>query len=79
MKGERVDVRELLACNLCMDCVEACPKKDEGIKVGWEKNAFVMTLESTGALPPERVLQEATKILGNQLNEFETQLKEEVQ
>jgi DNA-directed RNA polymerase subunit D len=79
MKGERVDVRELLACNLCMDCVEACPKKDEGIKVGWEKNAFVMTLESTGALPPERVLQAATKILGNQLNEFETQLKEEVQ
>jgi DNA-directed RNA polymerase subunit D len=62
-----------------MDCAEACPKKGEGIKIEWEKNAFVMTIESTGALPPERVLQEATKILGNQLNEFETQLKEEVQ
>jgi DNA-directed RNA polymerase subunit D len=75
MKGEKVDVRDLLACNMCMDCVEACPKKGEGIKVGWEKNAFIMNIESTGALPPERVLQEATKILDKQLKEFEEQLK----
>lgn len=78
MKGEKVDVRDLLSCNLCMDCVEACPKKEAGIQVEWEKNAFVMNIESTGALPPERVLQEATKILDKQLNEFEEQLKVEV-
>jgi DNA-directed RNA polymerase subunit D len=75
MKGNKIGVRDLLACNLCMDCVEACPKKDEGIKVAWVKNAFIMTLESTGALPPERVLLEATKILDKQLKEFEKQLK----
>ena len=40
MKGNKIDVRDLLACNLCMDCVEACPKKDEGIKVAWVKNAY---------------------------------------
>jgi DNA-directed RNA polymerase subunit D len=79
MKGEKVDVRELVACNLCMDCVEACPKKDEGIKVGWEKNDFIMNIETNGVLPPERILQEATKILDKQLNEFEEQLKVEVQ
>jgi DNA-directed RNA polymerase subunit D len=78
MKGEKVDVRDLLACNLCMDCVEACPKKEEGIKVEWEKNAFIMNIESTGALPPERVLQEATKLLDKQLGEFEQQLEVEV-
>ncbi len=75
MKGNKIDVRDLLACNLCMDCVEACPKKDEGIKVTWVKNAYIMNIESTGALPPERVLQEATKILDKQLKEFEEQLK----
>jgi DNA-directed RNA polymerase subunit D len=75
-KENKVEVRELLACNLCMDCVEACPKEPKPIKVGWEKNAFIMNIESTGALPPERVLQEATKILGEQLTEFEEQLKE---
>jgi DNA-directed RNA polymerase subunit D len=78
MKGEKVDVRDLLSCTLCMDCVEACPKKEDGIKVEWEKNDFIMNIESTGALPPERILQEATKILGKQLNEFEEQLKVEI-
>jgi DNA-directed RNA polymerase alpha subunit len=61
-----------------MDCVDVCPKKGEGIKVGWEKDAFIMNIESTGALPPERVLQEATKILDKQLKEFEEQLKVDV-
>jgi DNA-directed RNA polymerase subunit D len=79
MNANKVDVKELLACNLCMDCVEACPKKDEGIRVDWEKNAFVMNIESTGALPPERILQEATKILDKQLKEFEEQVKVEQQ
>ena len=48
-------------------------------QVEWEKNAFVMNIESTGALPPERVLKEATKILGKELNEFEELLKAEPQ
>jgi DNA-directed RNA polymerase subunit D len=78
MKGGKVSVRDILACNICMDCVEVCPKKGEGIKVGWEENAFIMNIESTGALPPERVLQEATKILDKQLKEFEEQLKVDV-
>jgi hypothetical protein len=38
-----------------------------------------MTIESTGALPPERILQEATKILGKQLNEIDELLKAESQ
>jgi DNA-directed RNA polymerase subunit D len=75
-KENKVEVRELLACNLCMDCVDACPKEPKPIKVSWEKNAFIMNIESTGALPPERVLQEATKMLSAQLTEFEEQLKE---
>ncbi len=79
MKDAKVVVSDLLACNLCMDCVEACPKKPSPLKVEWETNAFVMNTESTGALPPERVLKEAAKLLGNQLNEFEEQIKAEQQ
>jgi len=77
MKGTKIDVKELLSCNLCMDCAEACPKEAEGIKVEWEKNAFVMNIESTGALPPERILQEAVKILDKQLTDFVEQIKVE--
>jgi DNA-directed RNA polymerase subunit D len=76
IKEEKVDVRDLLACNLCMDCVEACPQKPSPLKIEWEKNAFIMNIESTGALPPERILKEATKTLGKQLNELEQQLNE---
>jgi DNA-directed RNA polymerase subunit D len=77
VKDEKIDVRDLLACNLCMDCVEACPTEPKGIKVEWEKNAFIMNIESTGVLPPEKILLEATKILDKQLKEFEEQLKVE--
>jgi DNA-directed RNA polymerase subunit D len=79
IKDGKVDVKDLLACTLCMDCVEACPQKPSPLKVEWEKNAFIMNIESTGALPPERVLKEATKLLGKQLNEFKEQIKAEQQ
>jgi predicted DNA-binding transcriptional regulator len=62
-----------------MDCVEACPKKPSPLTVEWEKNAFIMNIESTGALPPERILKEATKQLGKELNELEELLKAEPQ
>ncbi|MFA7397778.1 MAG: DNA-directed RNA polymerase subunit D [Crenarchaeota archaeon] len=78
-KDGRVDVRDLLSCTLCMDCVEACPKKPSPLKIEWEKDQFIMNIESTGALHPERVLKEATKLLGKQLNEFEEQIKAEKQ
>jgi DNA-directed RNA polymerase subunit D len=77
VKDEKIDVRDLLACNLCMDCVEACPTEPKNIKVEWEKNAFIMNIESHGGLPPERVLQEANKILDKQLKEFQEQIKVE--
>jgi DNA-directed RNA polymerase subunit D len=77
MKENKLEVRDLLACNLCMDCVDTCPQKPSAIKVEWEKNAFIMNIESTGTLPPERIIQEATKILDMQLKEFEKQLKVE--
>jgi hypothetical protein len=37
-----------------------------------------MNIESTGVLPPERIIQEATKMLDKQLKEFEEQVKVEI-
>jgi DNA-directed RNA polymerase subunit D len=78
VKNAKVAVRDLHSCNLCMDCTDVCPKKPSIINVEWEKNAFIFNIESTGALPPERVLREATKILKQQLKEFEEQVKVEI-
>lgn len=73
--GNKIEVRNLMACILCMDCVKACTQNPPPIEVTWEKDAFIFNLESSGALPPERILSEAVKILDKQLKEFETQIK----
>jgi DNA-directed RNA polymerase subunit D len=78
LKDQTVEVKDLLACNLCMDCVGVCPQKTSALNVDWEKNAFIMNIESTGALSPGRILQEATKTLDKKLKEFEKQLKVEI-
>jgi len=71
----KIEVRNLMACNLCQDCVDACPQNPPAIKIGWEENTFIFCLESTGALPPERIMTEAIKILDDQLKDLESQIK----
>ncbi|MEM3641391.1 MAG: DNA-directed RNA polymerase subunit D, partial [Candidatus Bathyarchaeia archaeon] len=63
----KIEIRDLMACTLCQDCVDACPKNPPAIKIDWEKNAFIFNIESTGALSPERIMTEAVKILDRQL------------
>jgi DNA-directed RNA polymerase subunit D len=72
---DKIEVRNLMACTLCQDCVTVCPQNPKAIEVGWEEDAFIFSLESTGALPSERILPEAIKILDKQLKEFESQIK----
>jgi len=72
---DKIKVRDLMACTLCQDCVEACPQNPKAIKIGWEENNFIFSLESTGALPPEKIVAEAVNTLDKQLNELENQIK----
>ncbi|MEM2972163.1 MAG: DNA-directed RNA polymerase subunit D [Candidatus Bathyarchaeia archaeon] len=75
--GNKIEVRDLMACILCQDCVDACPQNPPAIEIGWEENTFIFSLESTNALPSERILMEAAKILDKQLSELESQIKVE--
>jgi DNA-directed RNA polymerase alpha subunit len=58
-----------------MDCADACPKDPSAVEVTWDKNAFIFKVESTGALPPERIVIEAIKILDKKVKDFSNQLK----
>lgn len=71
----KIEVHNLMACTLCQDCAEACPENPRAIEVSGEEDAFIFSLESTKALPPERIMTEAVKILDKQLKELEGQIK----
>ncbi len=72
---DKIEIKDLMACTMCQDCVEACPQNPKPIRVGWEENSFIFCLESTGTLSPERIMAEAVRILDAQLKEFESQMK----
>lgn len=63
----KIVVRDEMACTLCMDCVEkavpADSKKAFPIKIEGDDTAFIFYVESTGAIPPKRIVGEASTIL----------------
>jgi DNA-directed RNA polymerase subunit D len=72
---EGIKTQNVIECTLCMDCVDACPQNPPAIEISWEKEAFVFKIESTGALPVERIMLEALKILDKKIKDLFKQLK----
>jgi len=64
---DKIVVRDEMACTLCMSCVEtAVPtdsKKTAPIKIEGDETAFIFYVESTGAIPPKRIVGEAANVL----------------
>jgi DNA-directed RNA polymerase subunit D len=73
--GNKIEVRNVIDCTLCEDCVDACLKDPSAVELTWDKNAFIFDIESTGALPVERLVTEAFSILDKKLKAFLGNLK----
>ena len=75
----KIVIRDELACTLCMDCVEtALPidaKKPFPVKVEGDGNSFVFYVESTGCMPPRRIVKEAARILDKKAVNFTDLIK----
>ena len=76
-KSGKIETRNLLNCTLCQDCMDACPKDPAAIEVTWDENTFIFNIESSGILPPERIMQEAIKILEKKTSSFLEELAAE--
>jgi len=72
--GKKLELRNVIDCTVCRDCIDVCPKSPLAIEVSWNKDVFVMDIESTGALPIDRILLEAIKILDRKFESFLEQL-----
>lgn len=72
--GKKLELRNVIDCTVCRDCIDVCPKSPPTIEVSWDKDVFVMDIESTGALPIDRILLEAVKILDRKFEYFLEQL-----
>ena len=72
---EGIKTQNVIECTLCMDCVDACPQNPPAVEISWDKEAFVFEIESTGALPAERIVLEALKILDEKIKDLSNQLK----
>jgi len=72
--GKKLELRNVIDCTVCHDCVDSCPKSPPAIEVSWDRDVFVMDTESTGALPVEKIIFEAIKILDKKFEAFMEQL-----
>ncbi|PUA32202.1 MAG: DNA-directed RNA polymerase subunit D [Zestosphaera tikiterensis] len=53
-------------CIICRQCVRVCPT--EAIDVTHKEDEYILTIESSGALRPERIVFEALKIVASKLD-----------
>jgi DNA-directed RNA polymerase subunit D len=69
---DKITIVEAEKCDLCNECVTAC--SIDAIQVEKLKDSFIFTIESTGALSPDRIIYEANKILMDKLDAFQEQV-----
>jgi len=74
ISDKELRVEKPLDCSLCNLCEEACPMEPPAVRAETVENSFLFTVESTGSLPPERIVSEAAAILAEKLREFGEQL-----
>ena len=68
----KVEVKNLMNCDLCMACVDECKNQgQEGkIKIYGDENDFILEIESWGQLKPKEILTESCTALKKNIDEF---------
>ena len=75
IEGDELRIIDLYACILCGECVDACTVEPPAISQGMKEDTFIFTIESTGTLPPERIVTAAARILISKLDDLSAKIK----
>jgi len=65
---------EASACMVCLDCLEQAKEFPGLAKVGERERHFRFTVESTGALKPEEIVERAVEVLKKKLRDVQANL-----
>jgi len=63
---------DLSNCNLCNTCMKAAGVPKGAIVVKGVPGKFIFFLESSGSMPPERIMREGIKIFQEKVKRFGT-------
>lgn len=74
IKDNALVITDILECTLCMSCQEVCP--ENAISVEWDNKTFIFSLESTGALPVEKIPDLAAEAIIKQCGNLLSQIEE---
>jgi DNA-directed RNA polymerase subunit D len=61
IEGESISTQNTLDCSLCEACVKEC--EPGAITIDSKEDSFLFKVESTGALPPETIVEKAAELL----------------
>ena len=73
VKANKIVLKDAFGCILCGACRDTAP--DDSIEVGYEKDSFIFSIETTGCLTTKEVFEQAVKILREKTDAFEKELK----
>jgi len=67
-KNQSINIKDLLSCNLCLECVEVA--EEGAIEVEGDNSQIIFLLESNGSLPVENIVTKASDILVEMTESF---------
>ena len=73
IEENRLTIQNMLDCILCKLCEDTCDFN--AIKVRWDNRIFAFVLESTGALPTEKIVKKAIEILQEKAATFKAEIE----
>ncbi|KXB04294.1 hypothetical protein AKJ48_03065 [candidate division MSBL1 archaeon SCGC-AAA261O19] len=73
IEDDEVKITNIEKCTMCLACIDSCP--EDAINIDHDPTKVILKIESTGAMPPDQLLEKATEVLEDKCKEFAKKTK----